>query len=827
MMCYVVLFFSAPKKDTTVRDITMSSVTSLPGASVASQLDSSRAASVSHPDLVQLRQPTVPPQRYGESAISRLAPKAAGQNQRIGSDSAAELRAGSDSTNNQRVIEWQMRNQMANDVENSGQIQQRFESAGNTAVAVGSEQRSSYYPSKPQSQLIESGHAMSRPAANASPLPQSTSVPQTTDNVAAYRGQMAANFQQRSSSASTPLYSDDQRYSHRQLQQNMYNQPFAAPVQPQFTQTTNVRPNTPEVMRYPLPGMVPQSVQHPGSNIGSNLPDLRQQLPVTGASANYRLSVGATSPTLAVESVQRPSYYPTRPQSELIEPGHVMSRPTKNASPLLQSTSMPVITDSENRDQTPSVVQQQSSAAEISSYSTPMYSASQRYGPQQMPPSQQFASSIPPQFSQMANVRPPSSEIARQPLPGMVPGGAQQRSSNVRPELPNVRQQPAIIGTSVQYRPSGGQYGVQDMTSNMTVAPSTEVPVVSNVAARSVDMPAVRYPVPDISNQRSAVPQDMQYEMATVENRAIPAGIPFGTDHAASRPHAAPQVRYGPPTPSGVNYGMQNAVGQVPSVAPGVHYDSSGSQDRLPEAIPGGSFEAARDQSAVKFTQPSGYYESSLNTEMPYGMRSTSGSVSGVPASMRYEPSNTGDGWPLPPPPQEHYGAPSVRNEFPVQPLANMLPPSSQFSTPQLQNAGDGSKPLPPGVRVSMPNIVSSAQSLEPRLPTNDIRPKKQPPPVAAKPKFPVSTGVTGKTQGITKKDDGKQLKPEKIQQKMLEIRRLESQPYLTTSDQTKLQNLRVEVEFDKRLADMHEKREDDSDSEQHRMLPPMVRLIH
>jgi len=110
-------------------------------------------------------------------------------------------------------------------------------------------------------------------------------------------------------------------------------------------------------------------------------------------------------------------------------------------------------------------------------------------------------------------------------------------------------------------------------------------------------------------------------------------------------------------------------------------------------------------------------------------------------------------------------------------------------------------------------------------MPTNDVRPKRQPPPVAAKPKFPVSTGVMGKPKGVTK-DDGKQLKPEKIQQKMLEIQRLESRPYLTASDQTKLQNLRVEVEFDKRLADMNEKREDDSDLEQHKMLPPTVGLL-
>ena len=817
---------------------------SLAMTSVASQLDSSHTASTSHPDLVQLRQPMAPPQRYGESAISRLAPKPAGQNQRIGSNSAAELRPVSDSMNNQRVIEWQMRNQMAKDAENSGQMQQRFESAANAAVAVGSEQRPSYYPARPQSELIESGRVMTRPAVTASPLPQSTSVPQITDNVAAHRGQMAANFQQPSSAAgmlyaNTPVSADDQRYSTHQQQPNMYRQQFAGSVQPQFNQMTNVRPNTSEATRFPLPGMVPASVRHRGTNVHSNLPDRgsgSQQLAVGGDSAQYGLLVGATGPAVAGGSEQRPNYYPTRPQSELIEPGYVASQPTKNASPLVPSTSMPVITGNVvgSRDQTASSVQQQSSAAE-KSFSAPMYSADQRYRPQQMQPSQQFASSVQPHFNQVANVRPQSLQVGWQPLPGVVPEGVQQPSSNVRSELTGVRQQPALTGTSVQYRPLGGQYGVQDMTGNVTVVPSAvhaEVPVASSAAARPVAMTAVRYSVPDIYNQRSAMPQDVQYGMAAVENRALPAGVPFHTDHTASRPYGAHEVRYGPPTPGDVHYGVQNVAGEVPSAAPGVRYDSSSSRERLPEAVPGSSHEAVRDQSAVKFSQPSGYYQSPVNTtesyssqETPYGLRSTSGSMPGVVANMQYEPSNTGDGWPSPPLPQEHYRAPSDQSEFSVQPLVNVPPPSTQLSTPHLHNAGDGSKPLPPEVRAGTQNTVSSVPSVPPGMPTNDVRPKRQPPPVAAKPKFPVSTGVMGKPKGVTK-DDGKQLKPEKIQQKMLEIQRLESRPYLTASDQTKLQNLRVEVEFDKRLADMNEKREDDSDLEQHKMLPPTVGLL-
>ena len=819
--------FSVPKKDPAVRDNAMSSVApSLANVPAASRLDSSRPASTSHPDL---RQSTVPQQRYGESAVSRLAPKTSGQNQRIGSDLATELRPGMDSTNSQRVLEWQMRNQMAKDAENSEQIQQRFDSAANAAIVVGSEQKPSYNPQRPQSQLIESG--TSRPAIAASSLPQSTSVPSIPDTAVAYRGQMAASFQQQSSvagmpSASTPMYSDDQRYSPRQLQPNMYNQ-FAASVQLQFSQMAAVRPSTSEATRYPFPGMVPQSMQHPGPR--SDLPDLRQQLPVSGDIAQYRLSAGATSPT--VSSEQKPNYYyPTRPQSELIEPGYVVSRPAQNASPLLQSTSMPAIADNVfgNHDQTVFNVQQQSSSVE-KSFNTPIYSADQRYRPPQIQPSQNVASSAPAEFNQIANVRPQASDLARQPLPGMVPEVIQQPSSSLRSELPVVRPQPAVVGSSVQYRPTGGQYGMQDVT----VAASdvrTEVPVSSIAAARPVDVPGLRYGLPVVYNQRPARPQDVRYEMSAVQNRAVPAGVPLHIDHNISKPYASQEVRYMSPAPGDVQYGMPNIAGETPSAAPSVRYNSSSSQGRLPEVVLGSSHEAVRGQPAVKFSQPSGHHESLYDAagsygsqETPYGMRSTSGSMLEVPAGMRYEPASTGDGWPLPPSPQERYGAPNVRSEFLVPPSAYIPPQNSQLSAPHVQNAGDGLKPLQPEVHVSLQNAVSSVPSVPPGMPTSDIRPKKQPPPVAAKPKLPASAGMMGKTRGITTRDDGKQLKPEKIQQKMLEIQRLESRPYLTAGEQTRLQNLRVEVEFDKRLADMNEKRED-VDSEQHRMLPSMVR---
>jgi len=867
---------SGLKKEPTSRDMAAPPVSSVASMSLSSRLDSSRAASTSHPDLMQLRQPGITPQRRGESAVSRLAPKITGPNPQLGSDSSTEVRLGSDSVNNQRVIEWQMRNQMAKDSESAGQIHRRFESEPNSTVAVSGEQRPNYYPSRPQSQLVEPGY-MPRPAKPVFPLSQSSSMPMIADSAVANRGQMAASFGQQSSAAemypvSMPVYSDDQRRQPQQLPPSMYDQRLASSIRPQFNHMANVRPQMSEIVRHPLPGMVPQDVHHPSLTVHSNLPDVRQQPPVIGDSIRYRPSGSTAGPTITISSEQRPNYYPSRPQSQVIEPGYMMPRPAKPVSPLSQSISTPVIADSAvaNRGQMAASFGQQSSAAEMYPVSMPVYSDDQRRQPQQPQPNmydQQLAMSVQPQLNQMANVRPQMSEVVRHPLPGMVPHSVRHPSPVVHSNLPGIYQQPAVIGTGMQYRPSSGQI----TTSSAVVSPtgvrygvandSGGMPAVSSADGRPLYTAEARYGLPqppDIYDSRSAPPQDMRYEMANVEYTAVSVGVSFSNN---DRPYAAHEGPYGTPhgpEPADIRYGMPSVAGVIPSVRPvvlpldvernvpqadvrygtpnvggemppGVRYNSSGSQSGLAEAEPSSSHEPSRNQSAMKFNQQGGYYGSSnaavcySSQEPPYGIHSVSGSTSVVPANILYKsssPINTGDSWPLPPA-TEHYGALSVQSEFPVPPSSIVPPPNSRFSAPQIQNARGVSKPLPSVVRPMVQNVITTVPSLPPWMPTNDVRPKKQPPPVAAKPKLPVSTGMAARTKEISK-DEGK-LKPEKIQQKMLEIQRLESRPYLTANEQTKLQKLRVEVEFDKRLADMNDTRE--GDSEQHTMLPKTVKI--
>ena len=863
---------SGLKKEPAARDNVVPAATSLANTSVSSgRFDlSSRTASTSHPDLMQLRPPAIIPQRRGESAVSRLAPKTAGPNSRLGSDSANELKLGSDIGNNQRVVEWQARNQMVKDIESARQVPHRFQ---DESSSIPYEQRPNYYSSRPQSELIEPGYVMSRPAKTASPLPQSTSMPAIADNSAGNRGFGQQSYAAAMPSTGIPAYSDNQRYKPDQLQPSLYDQQFATSVQPQLNQVANVRPQMSEMVRHPLLGMVSaQDLRHSGPNIRSNLPDFRQQPAVIGEGVQYRPSSGSVSPTVAVPSEQRPNYYPSRPQSELIEPGYVMARPAHTASPLPPSSSMPQVTDSMvNRGHMAAGFGHQSSAAAISS--VPAYSDNQRYKPdyQQQPRTydQQFATSVQPP---MTNVRFQMSEMVRHPLPGMAPPqDVRQSGPNVRSNLPGVNQQSAVIGNGTQYRPSGGQYGVQGPATSVIMALTTVqygaanvaagMPTVSTADGRIMYTPAERYGLPDTYDGRSAPSQNIQYELADVENRAVPVGIPYST---GSRPYATHEGPYGLPRverPADIRYGMPNVAGVTPSVRPvvpnadaerkvaqagvrygmpvvggdmppapsDVRYTSSSSQDRFAEAVPSISHEAAVDQSAMKFSRQPGYYESpntamSYSSQEPrYGIHSVSGSTSVVPANIRYDAGNlspTGDGWPLPPPPSEHYGVSNVQTEFSVPPSVS-VPPAS-ISAAQLQNASDDSRSLPSDARVQ--NTVTPVPSLPSGMPTNDIRPKKQPPPIAAKPKFPVSAGVAVRTKGVVK-DEGKQLRPEKMQQKMLEIQRLESRPYLTAGEQTRLQNLRVEVEFDKRLADVTEKREDDRDVEQHRMLPSAVRF--
>ena len=852
------------KKEPIARDAAVFPVTSVSNASVGNRFDSSRAASTSHPDLMQLRQPAVLPQRQGESAVSRLTPRMAGTNAQLGGDSA-ELRLGSDNVNNQRVMEWQMRNQMAKDAASVGQVPRRFQSESDSTLAISSEQRPNYYPSRPQSQFIEPGYVMSGPTKTASPQPQSTSMSAFTDTVAA-RGQTVAGFGQQSS-VSTPVSSDDQRYRLQQLQPNTYGQQLATSTQPQFKQTANVRPaQMSEIVRHPLPGMVPQDVRYPGPYVHSDSPDVRQQPTVIGENTQYRLSAAVSSPTLAVSCEQPANYYPSRPQSQLIQPGYVMSKPAKTASPQPQSTSMPENVVG-NRSQTVAGFGQQSSA----SVSTPVYSDDQRYRPQQSNVyGQQILVPAQPRFNQTSNMRPQMSQLVRHALPGMAATDTQHPGQDVRSNLQGIRQQPPAVGSDVQYQSSGGQYVVQGTPSSTVTAPSAVQYGIANVSGatpatfiadgRLMYTPGVRYDQSDAYNRKSAPPPAMQYEMSTVENRAVPVGVLFSTD---SRPYAANEGLYNPPhvdgpAPADVRYGMPNVAGAAPSVRPvvpnvdderkfqqadvrygmpaaagemlpappGARYNLPSAQDRLAVAVP---HQASEDQSAVKFSQQGGYYDS-VNTAVSYSSQAAPYRVHSVPVApgnMQREPgspSNAGDSWPLPPT-TEHYGSPSVRSEFSIPPAVNVPPPSSQFSAPQLQNVSDGSKPVPSEVHPRMQSVINPVPSMPRGMPSNDVRPKKQAPPVAAKPKLPVTTGMAVRTKD-TGNDESKQLKPEKIQQKLLEIQRLESRPYLTAGEQTKLQNLRVEVEFDKRLAEMNEKRESTSDLEPHMMLPPTVRWL-
>ena len=828
-----------------VRDGGLSAAVSAPANAPvsSSRLDSSRAASTSHLDAVQLRQPpTVDVQhQHSESAIGRLAPGGTAQ------PTGAAARQGSD----QRVMEWQMRNQMvATGTDSPGQAPRRFDIEPNPGL-VGAGQKPSYYPARPQSQLAEPGYVVPAPAKTVPVLPPSTSMPASASSVVGSRGQMSTSSGLPSfvsagavaSSVSTPVYSDDQRYRpQHQLQTSMYDQQPSMSASPQFNQVANVRP---QMVRQPLPGMATQDVYQPGPNRLSNLPDVYQQPPVFGKSAQY-----GPSSDVAVGSEQKPSYYPARPQSQFVEPGYVMPAPAKTAAPLPQgNASMPVTTDVVvgNRGQVSASSGPQSSSEPM--LSDPAYSDDQRYRLQQDLQTsmydQQPVMSAAPQFAQLANVRPQMPQMVRQPLPGMAPQDIQYLGPNVRSNLPGVPQ-PLASGAEYQYRPASGQYGVHGGTS-MTGMTAPGVQYVSGMpAVSSADGMPVQSVTPDIYDRRPALQQGVQHETADVERRAVPAGVPFITDNRPHPAHEAPpyterprpaDVRYGmqnvagavrpvsPNPQTGVRYGMPNVGGPMPPAPPGVHYGSSVGDNRLAGAVPAGARETSMDPASVKLSQQGSHYESASTAasygsqEAPYRIYSTSGSTS----VERYEAdrrSNTGDSWPMPPQ-SDHHGALSVQN---VPPSATVPPPTSRVPGLQYHSTGDGSRPLPSEPRPRMHNAATPVPSLG--MPTNDVRPKRLPPPVAAKPRLPVSTGVAMKAAEIMR-DEGRQLKPEKMQQKMLEIQRLESRPYLTANEQTRLRNLRVEVEFDRRLADLSERREDSGDPvEQSRMFPPMVRFL-
>jgi len=757
---------------------------SLANASLGSQLDMSRPASASDPYSMQLRQPVILPQRRGESAFSRLAPKLANQR----SDSATELRPAPDTGNNQRVAEWQARNEV---VKNADQVRRQFQSESDSGISV-SEQRKSYYSSQPQSEVVDSGYVVSRSVKTASPLPQNSSlVPAITDYTPV---------------SQTPVYSGDERYQPPKLQPDAQNQRFVTPVQPL---SSNVRPPMSEIVRHPFSGMVPvQDVRHSSQAGHPNLPDFRQQAP----GIQYQPSGSATSTDVAVSLEQKPSYYSTRPQSELIEPGYVMSMPAP-AYTLSQGTSMPEISADDtvlNHFQTSAGAGQQSSATEIvTSIGTAVYPGDQKYQPQQLQQQVQrstygsrFPTTVQPQ---MANVRPLMSEVVRHPLLGMIARDVQHGDPNVHANL-----QPAAV-TSAQYQPLVGH--IQSSTSASVPAPGMRygvpyvtggITAVSGIDGRQIQAPSVRYGSPDIDDRRLAPAQRRQYEMPNVDNREVPVGIPYTAREGpyrppqVARPTLPPDMRYGMPNvtssvrPVGLNtnadrtvpqasirYGTPNIGGEIST---GVRYNQLSSQDRVVESMPGISREAQVDQVGRPQSQ--------------YSIPSQTVALTNV----RYDASNAGDGWPSPPP-VEYYRAPDHQVEFSV-PTVRAPPPNSQF-------AGSTSRPFPSEI---YPGLQHTGASLG--LPASEVRPKKQPPPIAAKPKFPVSVMKTKETA----KDEGKQLKPEKMQQKMLEIQRLESQPYLTANEQTRLQNLRVEVEFDKRLAEMTtEKHDYDTGFQQHK----------
>jgi len=848
---------------------------SLANASVSDRLDSSRAVSTSHLDAVQLRQPVITGVQHqrSESAVSRLAPRVTAEYTQPG---ATEAKQGSD----QRVMEWQMRNQMARGADSPGQVPRGFDNEPNLGL-TDSKQKPSYYPAKPQSHLVEPGYVMPASAKTVSSQPlSSASMLVSTDSAAGNRGQMFASSGLQSSvsagavssSVSTLVYADDLRYrpSQQQLQHSMYDQQPGVSAAPQFAQAANVRPQMSQMVRQPLPGMAVQDVYQPGGpNRNSNLPtSVYQQPPAFGKSTQHRPLSDVTGPTIAVSSVQKPSNYSARPQSQLMEPGYAMPAPAKTTALLPQSNaSVPVTTENlvGNRSQISTSSGQQFPSGPVLPNSA--YSDDLRYRPpqQQLPPSmydQRSTMSAVPQLNPVANMRPEMPQNVRQPLLGMASQDIRYPGPSVRSNLPSVAQLPVVTasGAQYQYRPPAGQYGVPGATNSVGMTP----PGMQYVGGR---MPAVStsadgmamlsdYISPNIYDRRSLPQLGVQYEMANVESRAVPAGVPLTADN---RPHSVYEgptytegprpadIRYGvqnvvgamPPTrpvvpdpQTGIHYRMPNVGGQMAPAPPSVRYDATVSDSRLPEAMPAGSQETSRDQALMKPIQQGGYYESPNTAvsygsqEAPYRSYSTSGSTAVVPANARYEASrqsSTGDSWPLPPQ-SDSYGAPNVQN---VPHSVSVPPqPSGYVPVPQFYSTGNDSRPLPFEVRPRMQNAASAVPSLPPGMPASDVRPKKLPPPIAAKPKISASTGRAMKPSGEITKDEGKQLKPEKMQQKMLEIQHLESRPYLTANEQTKLRNLRIEVEFDKRLADLNEKRsEDGGDVEQSRMFPPLVRL--
>jgi len=78
--------------------------------------------------------------------------------------------------------------------------------------------------------------------------------------------------------------------------------------------------------------------------------------------------------------------------------------------------------------------------------------------------------------------------------------------------------------------------------------------------------------------------------------------------------------------------------------------------------------------------------------------------------------------------------------------------------------------------------------------------PAKKPPPVAAKPKLFTGSISSSDKEDVEKKESENAELAQKQLQRRTEIRRLESRPYLTANEQSRLHRLRVEEQFDRRV---------------------------
>jgi hypothetical protein len=108
-----------------------------------------------------------------------------------------------------------------------------------------------------------------------------------------------------------------------------------------------------------------------------------------------------------------------------------------------------------------------------------------------------------------------------------------------------------------------------------------------------------------------------------------------------------------------------------------------------------------------------------------------------------------------------------------------------------------------------LPTKVHFSPSLIPES-QNQLLMKKPPPPVAAKPKLAVKGLIPSANKEafncLVKDPEDEQ----KQMQRLQEIRRLESRPYLTANEQAKLQRLHIEAEFDRRLKEANEEENKD-----------------